>query len=85
MDAAAVQQAAADILAKNPALIFAVASQIGLPGLLDTWMTPHMQNGGMLCLSSVVYFCARALGHNRPPLGGIVYLPESPRKKRLRG
>lgn len=78
MDAAAVQQDAVDILAKNPVLIFAVSSQIGLRSLLDTWMTPHMQNGGMLCLSFVVYFYARALGHNRPPLGGIVYLPETP-------
>lgn len=49
----------------------ASSSQIGMPCLPDTWVTPHKQPGGMLYFS-LLFFCIGILGHNRLPLRGIL-------------
>lgn len=51
----------------------AVLNQIGLPSLLDIWLTPWDQLGDMLCLSSLI-----VLGLNRLPSGEILSFHKSP-------
>lgn len=44
-----ILEATVDNVAKKHGVSLGVLSQIGVLGPLDTWMTPHMQDGDMSC------------------------------------
>lgn len=56
-------------------------SQIGLPCLLNAWMTLQEQLRDILCCSSVVLFMLQSGASVITPLGGILSVHETPEQQ----